>query len=122
MWGHRRLQRALSNLGHEIDRSTIAVIPERHGLEPAPERNRKTACREFLARHWDMIVAADFCTVEFWTPGIRAIWEARVDDGCNSTSSAAVFTFDQTGTGITGTFDLCIDVSKQGLRSWQCRG
>jgi hypothetical protein len=36
---------------------------QRHGLEPAPERGRK----EFLPRHWELIVAADFFTVEVWT-------------------------------------------------------
>ena len=41
-WGYRRIQGALSNLGHEIARSTIAAILERHGIEPAPERGRKT--------------------------------------------------------------------------------
>jgi putative transposase len=41
-WGCRRIQGALSNLGHEIARSTIAEILERHGIEPAPERSRKT--------------------------------------------------------------------------------
>jgi hypothetical protein len=30
----------------------------------APERNRKAAQAEFLTRHWDMLVAADFFTVE----------------------------------------------------------
>src|SRR6266446_4798562 len=40
-WGYRRIQGALSNLGHEMARSTIAGILERHGIEPAPERNRK---------------------------------------------------------------------------------
>jgi transposase InsO family protein len=57
----------LSNLGHEIARSTIAEILERHGIEPAPERSRKTTWKEFLSRHWDLIVAADFFTVEVWT-------------------------------------------------------
>ena len=66
-WGYRRIQGALSNLGHEIARSTIAAILERHGLEPAPERNRKTTWKEFLERHWDLIVATDFFTVEVWT-------------------------------------------------------
>ena len=66
-WGYRRIQGALSNLGHEIARSTIAQILERHGIEPAPERKRKTTWKEFLTRHWDMIVAADFFTVEVWT-------------------------------------------------------
>jgi len=66
-WGYRRIQGALSNLGHEIARSTIAAILNRHGLESAPERNRKTTWKEFLRRHWDMIVAADFFTFEVWT-------------------------------------------------------
>ena len=66
-WGYRRIQGALSNLGHELARSTIAEILERHGIEPAPERSRKTTWKEFLSRHWEMIVAADFFTVEVWT-------------------------------------------------------
>src|SRR5690242_21537157 len=40
---------------------------ERHGIEPAPERSRKTTWKEFLSRHWELIVAADFFTVEVWT-------------------------------------------------------
>ena len=66
-WGYRRIQGALSNLGHEMARSTIAEILERHGIEPAPERGRKTTWKEFLTRHWERIVAADFFTVEAWT-------------------------------------------------------
>jgi transposase InsO family protein len=66
-WGYRRIQGALFNLGHEIARSTIAEILERHGIEPAPERRRKTTWKEFLSRHWELIVAADFFTVEVWT-------------------------------------------------------
>src|SRR5712692_7000389 len=66
-WGYRRIQGALSNLGHEIARSTIAGILERHGIEPAPERSRETTWKEFLSRHWELIVAADFFTVEVWT-------------------------------------------------------
>ena len=66
-WGYRRIQGALSNLGHEIARSTIADILQRRGIEPAPERKRKTTWKEFLSRHWELIVAADFFTVEVWT-------------------------------------------------------
>src|SRR4026208_1789106 len=66
-WGYRRIQGALSNLGHEIARSTIAAILKRRGIEPAPERGRKTTWKEFLTRHWEMIVAADFFTIEVWT-------------------------------------------------------
>ena len=66
-WGYRRIEGALSNLGHLVARSTIASILKQHGLEPAPERSRKTTWKEFLSRHWELIVAADFFTVEVWT-------------------------------------------------------
>lgn len=66
-WGYRRIQGALSNLGHPLARSTIADMLRRHGIEPAPERSRKTTWKEFLAQHWELIVAADFFTVEVWT-------------------------------------------------------
>src|SRR5215831_1504593 len=66
-WGYRRIQGALCNLGHKVGRGTIAEILARHGMEPAPERERKTTWKEFLTRHWELIVAADFFTVEAWT-------------------------------------------------------
>jgi len=66
-WGYRRIQGALANLGHEIARVTVANILKAHGMEPMPERSRKTTWREFLSRHWEVIVAADFFTVEVWT-------------------------------------------------------
>ena len=66
-WGYRRIQGALSNMGRELARSTIAQILERHGIEPAPERIRKTTWKEFLSQHWELIVAMDFFTVEVWT-------------------------------------------------------
>jgi len=66
-WGYRRIQGALANLGHEIGRGTIAEILKRNRIEPAPERERKTTWKEFLEQHWDLIVAADFFTIEAWT-------------------------------------------------------
>jgi putative transposase len=66
-WGYRRIQGALSNLGHDLARSTIAEMLKRHGIEPAPERSRKTTWKEFLTRHWELIIASDFFTVEVWT-------------------------------------------------------
>src|SRR5947208_383118 len=66
-WGYRRIQGALSNLGHILARTTIANILKRHGIDPAPERSRKTTWKEFLNRHWNQIVATDFFTVEVWT-------------------------------------------------------
>lgn len=66
-WGYRRIQGALSNLGHKVARGTIANILKQKGIEPAPERSRKTTWKEFLSRHWELLVAADFFTVEVWT-------------------------------------------------------
>src|SRR5882757_3781052 len=37
-WGYRRIQGALSNLGHEIARSTIADILQLHRTAAAPDR------------------------------------------------------------------------------------
>ena len=67
-WGYRRIQGALANLGHLLAHNTIAKILKHHGIEPAPERSRRTTWKEFLSRHWEQIVATDFFTVEVWTP------------------------------------------------------
>jgi transposase InsO family protein len=66
-WGYRRIQGALANLGHGLAYDTIATILKQHGMEPAPERSRRTTWKEFLSRHWEQIVASDFFTVEAWT-------------------------------------------------------
>ena len=66
-WGYRRILGAMSNLGHTLARGTIANILKKHGIEPAPDRIRKTTWKEFLTQHWELIVAADFFTVEVWT-------------------------------------------------------
>jgi hypothetical protein len=66
-WGYRRIQGALANLGHRVGRGTIANILKAHGLDPAPERIRETTWKEFLMRHWEVLVAADFFTIEVWT-------------------------------------------------------
>lgn len=77
-WGYRRIQGALANLGHEVSRGTIANILKAHGLEPA-ERNRKTTWKEFLLRQWEVLVAADFFTIEVWTRnGLSGLWMAQV--------------------------------------------
>jgi transposase InsO family protein len=66
-WGYRRILGAMSNLGHSLARGTIANILKKHGIEPAPDRIRKMTWKEFLNQHWQLIVAADFFTVEVWT-------------------------------------------------------
>ena len=67
-WGYDRLQGALANLGYLISTSTVANILKRHGIEPAPERGKRTSWRTFLKAHWDVMAATDFFTIEVWTP------------------------------------------------------
>ena len=52
-----------------MSRTTVERVLKRHGIEPAPERSRKTSWRKFIATHLDALVAADFFTVEVLTWG-----------------------------------------------------
>ena len=65
-WGYTRIQGALANLGHEVRRSTVRAILLRHGIEPAPERGKRTV-GDVLRAHWHAIAATDFITVEVLT-------------------------------------------------------
>ena len=42
-WGYDRIQGALANLGHEVSDTTVGNVLKDNGIEPAPERKRKTA-------------------------------------------------------------------------------
>jgi hypothetical protein len=66
-WGYTRLQGALRNLGHEIGRGTRAKVLKEVGVDPAPERQKKTTWKELLRTHWEVLAAADFFCVEVWT-------------------------------------------------------
>ncbi len=68
-WGYTRIRDALGNLGYEIGRSTVQKILKEHGIEPAPERNKRTSWRTFLESHWEALAACDFFSVEVLTPG-----------------------------------------------------
>jgi len=68
-WGYTRLRDVLRNLGYDIGRTTIASIPTDHGIEPSPERRRRTSWRTFLKAHWEVLAAMDFFTVEILTLG-----------------------------------------------------
>ena len=63
-WGFDRIQGALANLGITISDAMVGNILEEHGIEPAPERLRKTSWNEFIKAHWDVLAAIDFTTVE----------------------------------------------------------
>jgi len=67
-WGYDRIQVAFANLGHIIAPNTVKNILKRHGIEPAPEREKRTSWVSFLKAHWNVMAATDFFTVEVWTP------------------------------------------------------
>ncbi len=67
-WGYTRIRGALYNLAYEIGRNTIKRILLDNGLEPAPERGKKTSWETFLKSHWGAIAATDFFSVEVLTP------------------------------------------------------
>ena len=67
-WGYDRIQGALANLGHVIAPNTVKNILKRHGIEPAPERQKRTSWKAFLKAHWNVMAVTDFFTVEVWTP------------------------------------------------------
>ena len=67
-WGYTRIQGALLNVGHIVGRGTIANILLRNGIEPAPERGKRTRWSTFLKAHWAVLTASDFFCVEVWTP------------------------------------------------------
>ncbi len=66
-WGYDRIQGALANLGHNIAPNTVKNILKRHGIDPAPEREKHTSWATFLNVHWSVMAATDFFTVEVWT-------------------------------------------------------
>jgi putative transposase len=68
-WGYTRIQGALANLNHEVSRGTIATVLREHGLEPAPDRLKKTTWTDFLKAQWEVLAAADFFTMDVWTSG-----------------------------------------------------
>jgi putative transposase len=57
----------LANLNHKVGRGTIANVLKRNGIEPAPERSRRTPWSTFLKAHLKVLAASDFLTVEVWT-------------------------------------------------------
>ena len=59
-WGYTRIQGALANLNHRLGRGTTANVLKRCGIEPSPERGKRTPWSTFLKAHWKVLLAADF--------------------------------------------------------------
>src|ERR1700737_3468986 len=66
-WGYTRVQGARGNLGHRVGRGTVANVLKRSGIEPSPERSKRTTWTTFLKAHWKVLAASDFLTAEVWT-------------------------------------------------------
>jgi hypothetical protein len=66
-WGYDRIQGALGNLGYRVAPNTVRNILKKHGIEPAPERSKRTSWKTFLIAHRDTLAPTDFFTVEVWT-------------------------------------------------------
>jgi hypothetical protein len=56
-WGYTRIQGALANLNHRVGRGTIANVLKRSGIEPSPERGKRTPWSTFLKTHWKTLSA-----------------------------------------------------------------
>jgi transposase InsO family protein len=66
-WGYDRIVGALANLGFTISDTTVGNILKEHGIEPTPDRMRKSTWKTFIRSHWDVLGAIDFTTIEVWT-------------------------------------------------------
>src|SRR5215510_7807118 len=65
-WGYDRIAGALTNLGYLLSAQTSGNILKRHGMSPAPERQKTTTWKEFIRTHLEVLVATDFFTTEVW--------------------------------------------------------
>ena len=66
-WGYDRIEGEIRKLGHRVSPTTVRNILRANGIEPSPERRKRTTWRQFLSAHWDCLAAADFFTVEVCT-------------------------------------------------------
>lgn len=67
-WGAKRIQGALLHIGIKIAHQTVLNVLRRHGMNPVPKGGRQMTWSQFIAAHYDMLVATDFFTVEVLGP------------------------------------------------------
>jgi putative transposase len=71
--GYKKLAGELRKLGFQVSKTTIGTVLQRHGILPAPERNRRgSSWRTFLTQYQRQFLACDFFTVE--TLGITTLY------------------------------------------------
>jgi len=63
--GYEKLAGEMRKLGFKVSKTTVSTVLERHGIPPAPERNRRgSSWQVFLNHYKDQFLACDFFTVE----------------------------------------------------------
>ena len=66
-WGCDRIVGAMANLGYKLSDQTVGNILQRHGIPPAPERQRTTTWTDFIRAHMSVLAGTDFFSVEVLT-------------------------------------------------------
>ncbi len=66
-WGYDRIVGAMACLGYTLSDQTVGNILQRHGIPPAPERQRTTIWNDFIRAHMSVLAGTDFFTVEVLT-------------------------------------------------------
>ena len=61
-WGYDRIVGALANLGYTLSDQTVGNILKRHGIPPAPQRQKTMPWREFIRIHMDLLLTTDLFT------------------------------------------------------------
>ena len=66
-WGYDRIVGAMANIGYRLSDQTVGNILQRHGISPAPERQRRTTWADFIRSHMSVLAGTDFFSVEVLT-------------------------------------------------------
>ena len=83
-WGYTRIRGALSNLGHNIARTTVKRILHDHGIDPAPERSRRISWKTFLQAHWEGLAACDLAVRSVYAAAIPLSDDSARRRSCDS--------------------------------------
>jgi putative transposase len=67
--GYTRIRDHLVYLGYKIGETTVKDILLEKIYDPEPDLTRKTAWKEFLTSHWDLLAACDLFSIELFVKG-----------------------------------------------------
>jgi putative transposase len=65
--GYKTIQGFLMDIGVTASVTTIKNILKKHGVEPAPDREKHLSWDKFIKAHKDMLWGCDFFTQEVWS-------------------------------------------------------